>query len=240
MKWIRRKPSVRVHSWTPVVCIMVLIPAALWISGRPNYQASTPGRWIPGWNSGPTVYTSMLPWPTCYVTRLDGKMQMLGDGVHAVDEAQPENLRGFYLYYLNTSASGILAPTRMHIRHHLDKQPGTVTAHPQEFFAISRRWGLGLTPDEDGFMAMDPRIKRLNTFEESRPIWSGYAANTVALLGISGILWSIAWVPACVRSFIRSRRVDPNLCPVCKYDVCATPGRCPECGWGQPNGTDKA
>jgi hypothetical protein len=40
------------------------------------------------------------------------------------------------------------------------------------------------------------------------------------------------WLLACARNTLRRRhRLRNNLCPACAYDLRATPGQCPECGW---------
>jgi hypothetical protein len=51
------------------------------------------------------------------------------------------------------------------------------------------------------------------------PYWS-----LVAILSILPICW------ATLLRQRRSHRLRPNLCPVCSYDLRATPDRCPECG----------
>ncbi len=61
-----------------------------------------------------------------------------------------------------------------------------------------------------------------------RPIWSGFAANT---LFYAVVLWLLICGPFALRRFIRVRR---GLCPACAYprgesDVCS------ECGKALPN-----
>ena len=46
-------------------------------------------------------------------------------------------------------------------------------------------------------------------------------------------LCSIAFVGKRLVSINRRLRLRRGLCPVCKYDLCATPDGCPECGWGR-------
>ena len=63
----------------------------------------------------------------------------------------------------------------------------------------------------------------------------GYVQRSV-LWRVGMPLWSLAVVTAmpCVlwllRWRVRRRRDRVGLCPVCGYDLRATPGRCPECG----------
>jgi hypothetical protein len=58
-----------------------------------------------------------------------------------------------------------------------------------------------------------------------------FAARTVTLLVPTMLLALIPVVLLFRRHRVR-RRVARGHCPKCDYDLRATPGRCPECGWG--------
>jgi hypothetical protein len=58
-----------------------------------------------------------------------------------------------------------------------------------------------------------------------------FAARTVTLLVPTMLLALIPGVVMVRRHRVR-RRMARGHCPTCDYDLRATPGRCPECGWG--------
>jgi hypothetical protein len=70
-----------------------------------------------------------------------------------------------------------------------------------------------------------------------RALGGGYPVRTVEVIARYWILLAIAWLPVAVwlvRVGLRMRRGGyrgrRGRCPVCDYDLRATPGRCPECG----------
>jgi hypothetical protein len=63
-----------------------------------------------------------------------------------------------------------------------------------------------------------------------RPIWPGFAINT---LFYAAILWLLFAAPFALR---RRRRIKRGLCPACGYDLRGRASDshanlCPECGW---------
>jgi hypothetical protein len=67
----------------------------------------------------------------------------------------------------------------------------------------------------------------LNRFVPLRPIWPGFAINTVFH---AAVLWALFAAPFALRKWRRIRR---GLCPKCGYDLramSATSAACPECG----------
>ena len=54
------------------------------------------------------------------------------------------------------------------------------------------------------------------------------------LIGVTAAL-PVAWLLT-AKDARRAARRRRGLCPLCTYDVRATPGRCPECGWEDPAG----
>jgi hypothetical protein len=68
--------------------------------------------------------------------------------------------------------------------------------------------------------------------------WRGYRSYTVPLRAVGWVVLIPAGVWLGGFAMGRSRRRRRRLggrCEGCGYDVRATPGRCPECGWGSPS-----
>src|SRR5258706_2086792 len=52
-------------------------------------------------------------------------------------------------------------------------------------------------------------------------------SRAIAITAALPAIWLAAFL---VRFLSRLRRKSPGLCPICSYDLRATPNRCPECG----------
>ena len=74
---------------------------------------------------------------------------------------------------------------------------------------------------------LDSGVRRVHPL---RPIWHGFAVNT---LFYAVVLWLLIPGPFVLRRFIRVKR---GLCPACAYDLRhGEHGACPECGKALPS-----
>ena len=64
----------------------------------------------------------------------------------------------------------------------------------------------------------------------TRPLWPGFAINTIFY---AGILWLLFAAPGITRKLRRQRRIKRGLCPACSYPV-GSSNVCTECGKSIP------
>ncbi len=88
--------------------------------------------------------------------------------------------------------------------------------------AVAYDWGLPVERGLNDPLDLPGKILPL------RPIWLGFAINTV----LYALILVVPLAPFTLRRFIRRKR---GHCIKCGYDLRATSGgRCPECGWKHP------
>jgi hypothetical protein len=93
---------------------------------------------------------------------------------------------------------------------------------------INRQYETGSAVVHDKANARDPNKRTSLKMFVYRPIWPGFAFNSIFYALILALLW---FTPITLR---RWRRLHTGRCPHCAYDLQheATAG-CPECGWNR-------
>jgi hypothetical protein len=175
------------------------------------------------------------PWVKC-VGRGDRSAQFLAinkgaislesQWVIPVDETDPSlGPRGFS----GAAAYGHGEPDLSHYHQLKNGQAKTVL----QWWA-PRQWIPGYsTAAPSGWLLEGEYVRRIDAKGVGHLVQSGYRFfHTSLLIPFWLILALLAPLPTIwlVSRLRRRRRLADNLCPVCGYDLRATPGRCPECG----------
>jgi hypothetical protein len=132
------------------------------------------------------------------------------------------------------SGAGRLQLVRQEMQDTRVSKPGRIVLAPGEAVIELSTMGLGDVSYRGAGFGYFRRDKQ----PYSRPPVSGWYWG---FLVVSVPYWAVVLAAAVMpllwwRSFVqrrrRLRRERAQLCPACGYDLRATPGRCPECGWG--------
>ncbi|MCH7793342.1 MAG: hypothetical protein IID31_13810 [Planctomycetes bacterium] len=260
MKWIRRRlywlrirPNVWVHHMTGIVCVIALIWIGVSISFGSYYDDSVVGSWIHRMVTGRSDSWILSAWPPCYAVEIDGKLWIVDGDTQWTEEFLSEYQDHMLVYTQGENRSGFLAPVRVQTVHSLMTETEWEEFDPSLGDSLMWLWDWGSVPDQVGFLAIGSTLLQPPSFgldnpyyEPFRVYWAGHVMNVLALVAFCGFVWSAWWAPAMIReqaaqirSRIGRRRIARGICPECRYDVRATPGRCPECGWGHADEVDE-
>ncbi len=160
------------------------------------------------------------------------------DAMARVIRDRPAEVFQVHVQYGSPVARGFYAPTREVIRWSLVAlplaNPARITDHESAAIrqAVVEWWRA--QPDAPA----PDTLNRLRTADviDTRPLWSGYLHNALALLGLFLFLYSLAWIPRVGPYLTRTRaqrRLARGCCPHCNYSIAGLPEPvCPECGKG--------
>ena len=242
MKWIRRKPSLRVRWWVSFFSVIFLSTLQHWVGGLSPGFGYTRSSWTNVFYVhaiGPrsrqlsrgrlaTAEMYSIVWRDdrfVIVTERDDEYEAIAEGSESIK----------CLYRSGYYQSGLWNPTRWHDAVRLDTPYSRFPSSDLWRFDSSLIIATRMRTKLIAVHALDPRLISQTEVAEAHIIWTGYLANALSLLSFLllawSFVWSVAWVPGWFRQCRQRRRRALGLCPMCAYNLEGTPGRCPECGW---------
>lgn len=235
------------HAWVFFVCLVLMAAMRGLVQYRFGLYESNVNRWVfGGIYSGPLgrvedglVQGNSMP-VMINVTEDDGAIVVWTEEDAGDKAAERTQKSVTLLSWSGTYQTGFWSPTRWHKAHLLfdsSEYGGTIvdwSVNPPTQRQLEIQ--AAVVADQN----FDPRLVATQHVEETGIIWLGYLMNALWLAMGAGMGWWCWWLPTRIRDRRAQKRRARNLCPVCTYDVRATPSRCPECGWGQEGQTQEA
>lgn len=131
--------------------------------------------------------------------------------------------------------TGFYAPSRFVKFHEVETKE---LGNPSSFTADELARARAMFVDWSSLLGRaHDRYARERDYQAITPLWTGRAHNLLALLALTGLVYSVWWnlLPSTRRARNRAKRLSRGLCPRCRYPLHGlAENQCPECGeeWG--------